>query len=314
MTLQTFRGKVNEDASTSKEVPAAKKRVDKKKYVAKVLADIGLEGAAALAITRGVHWTEGTSDLELRERIRAQIAVYAHAALSPLVTTNAGQKSLVILVGPAGVGKTTTAAKFAARAAAAGRSVSILSCDGYRVAAYEQLHRYAEILDVSFDMATTPEELANSVATSTTDFVIVDTAGRMSADADTPEWLRNAAFQALAEAARGRELNTLLCLPASVRAVDAEFLARGYATLKPTSLAITKLDETLVPSGLVHAAHATRLPVTLLCDGTHIHDNFHEATTDAILDHLLPMKKRAERAARAPARPSRKTRHTRIEA
>lgn len=312
MTLQTSRGKVNEEIRrTPKEAPAAKKRVDKKKYVAKLVADIGLEGAAARDITSGVHWTEETSDLELCERIRAQIAVYAHAAPSPLATTNAGQKSLVVLVGPAGVGKTTTAAKFAARAAGSGRSVSIISCDGYRVAAYEQMHRYAEILDVSFDMATTPEELAKCVANSTTDFVVVDTAGRMSADADTPEWLRNAAFQALAEAARGRELNTLLCLPASVRAVDAEYLARGYRTLKPTSLAITKLDETRVRSGLVHAAHATKLPVTLLCDGLHVRDNFHEATGDAILEHLLPRKKSADRA---PARPSRKARSTRIEA
>jgi flagellar biosynthesis protein FlhF len=248
----------------------------------RILRETGLEGKAALALAKALK-KEGRAPSP--EALRDAVADLIRAAPSPL---NAEGPALVALVGPAGVGKTTTAGKLAAHAIhELSRTVTIISCDGVRVGAFEQIERFAELLGVTLVCARSAGELARAVAAATTDLVIVDTPGRSPRDLDSAE--RSLGASSLATRGKTpRSRSVLLCLPASLRADDAAHFARAFAPTRPTALAITKLDETRTPAGLVHGTAATSLPVSLLCFGQRVPEDIAPATSGAMLDYLLP--------------------------
>ena len=84
-----------------------------------------------------------------------------------------------------------------------------------------------------------------------------------------------------------RHRDTLLCLPPSLRATDAERFAAAFAPAGPTGLVLTRLDETRSPVGRVHASVSCQLPVSVLCFGQRVPEDVAPATTGAILDYLL---------------------------
>lgn len=254
--------------------------VPKNGAVGRALRETGLEGRAAAELMKTIKLSGGMVQPEgLRDALADMIRV------APWPLANNGP-ALVALVGPSGVGKTTTAAKLAARAMHEhGKSVTFVTCDGVRVGAYEQIDRYAELLGARIVAARSPADLQRAVDSAETDLVIVDTAGRSPQRMDSPERaLRNLPSQ------RGmtRTRVVLLSLPASVRADDAARFAREFALTRPTAMAITKLDETVAPAGLVHGAIAAKLPVSVLCFGQNVPEDIAPATTGAILDYLLP--------------------------
>ncbi len=252
--------------------------------VAAILRARGIEGAAALAFERAVKDKE-TSPESILDRLRTALGALVHTGPSMEVLMR-GSRSIVALVGPAGVGKTTTAAKLAARARMAGRSVALVSCDAFRVGAMDQLGKYADLMDARFHTATTSDELMDILRTETADVIIVDTSGR-PVEADATEFQLGAAELRASERLR-RKVEVLLCVPASLRAADAARVHRDFSATKPTALVVTKLDETDTPAGLVHAVFATKLPVSTLCAGQRVPEDIEEAEPSAIAERLFP--------------------------
>ncbi|MEM9083803.1 MAG: flagellar biosynthesis protein FlhF [Planctomycetota bacterium] len=112
---------------------------------------------------------------------------------SPFPADGAATSQTVALVGPTGVGKTTTLAKLAATMKLRrGRSVGLITCDTYRIAAVDQLRTYASIIGVPVHVAMTPEDVVTAKhELADCEVVLVDTAGRSPRDAARLEELRD---------------------------------------------------------------------------------------------------------------------------
>jgi flagellar biosynthesis protein FlhF len=253
----------------------------------RLLTSGGIEGHAARLIARMVR--ERGDDTAVVESFKAVLCDLVRTTSFPLSKPG---KLLLSLVGPTGVGKTTTAAKLAAFAILQQkRSVTLVSSDTFRVGATPQLERFAQILGAEFKTVKTRHGLEEALLTSNTDVVIIDTAGRPDGRDDIELSL------ARAGARNGDvERRMLLCVPAALREVDARRLAKSFAPCQPTELCVTKLDETSAPSGLVHAAVASKLPLSTLCFGQRVPEDFSPAHPKVILDALTGTQK--ARAAR----------------
>jgi flagellar biosynthesis protein FlhF len=285
--LATLRAEVSE-------LLAAPKRGD---AAAAAIRARGIEGGAASVLARFAKTNERGKDkgassrgegASCTEKLRTACAELVQIAPSPLSLAKAGP-TLIALVGPAGVGKTTTAAKLAAQARMARKTVALVSCDAFRVGAMDQLGKYAELMDARFHTATSPEELMEIVRNEEADVIIVDTSGR-PVEPNAAE--TQLASHELRNAGRiGRTIEVLLCVPAALRASDATRVHRDFAATAPTALAVTKLDETDAPAGIVHAVFATRLRVSTLCAGQRVPEDIAAATDEAIADYLFPRER-----------------------
>lgn len=259
--------------------------------IARLLRAAGIEGKAAATLTRAIKVKPGAPGISPEERFRDAIADLVRVAPWPLAD---GAPALLALIGPSGVGKTTTAAKIAARAIIDhDRSVTFISCDGFRVGAAEQLRRYASLLDANFEIASTPQELLLAIENAGTDLVIVDTAGGPPTRSGSVEASLGSDKARIGRVAisNGRARHVLLCLPAPLRARDADSYVKAFAPCAPSGIVITKIDETRSPGGLVHATISSGLPVTTLCFGQRVPEDVAPATTGAILDYVVPAQR-----------------------
>lgn len=189
---------------------------------------------------------------------------------------------VVALVGPTGVGKTTTLAKLAANfRLQEGARVGLVTVDTYRVAAVDQLRTYAEIIDLPMEVVSTPAEMTAAIEKlADRDLILIDTAGRSPRDGVHLEELR----QMLA-AASPDETHLVASLTTTARSLR-ETIER-FAAVGPTSLLLTKLDES--PS-LGHAAEpilASQLPISYLTDGQSVPEDIRTAHPASFAAQML---------------------------
>jgi len=252
----------------------------------RILATAGIEGAAAHLVAKRVrNRGDGAS---LQESYRQALLETLDIGRFPLA--DAARKIVVALIGPSGVGKTTTAAKLAAHAVLAqGRSVTLVSTDTFRVGAREQLERFAELLGATFVTTHTRGELDVALASSKSDVTIVDTAGRGPTERDAIETAL--CRTRLPAGARPEDRHILLCVPAALRELEARRFARAFAACRPTGVVVTKIDETDAPSGLLHGPLAAKVPLAAMCFGQRVPEDIDEASHHAALAALCPPRR-----------------------
>ena len=243
-----------------------------------ILKNTGIEGYAAAKINRSFR--RAGADDSIEDTFREGLSSVVKFTAWPLADEG---PAVIAMVGPTGVGKTTTLAKIAAYALGQGRSVTLVTCDTFRVGGIEQTRRYADLLDVPWVAVRDAGELAEAIAYARTDLVLVDTSGRSPDGAAAESLLSEAAFNDAA-AEHGYHRHVLLCMTASVRASDAARIARSFSVADPTAVCVTKIDETDTPSGLVHAPHASRLPLSVLTAGQRVPEDLSPATMGAVFD------------------------------
>lgn len=184
-----------------------------------------------------------------------------------------GEVKAVALVGPTGVGKTTTLAKLAARVALRERKrVELITLDTYRIAAVEQLRTYAEIIGAGFHVPRNVLELDALVRRLSGEAaVLIDTTGRSPNDlADQME---------LADYLRASDsILKCLVLQATTHPADAAVVAGKFALYGADRLVITKLDETSQPGSSVQIARDARLPLAYLCAGQRVPEDIERAS------------------------------------
>lgn len=190
---------------------------------------------------------------------------------------------VVALVGPTGVGKTTTIAKLAARHALrhGPRSVALITTDSYRIGAYEQLRAYGRILDVPVRLVSNDDELGRTLDDlADRRLVLIDTTGMSQRDLRLPEQLG-----LLRE---GRDwLKTYLVLSTTARLSSLEEIVRVYQKTPLAGCVLTKLDETTSLGSALSALIAHRLPVAYVSDGQRVPEDLHTARASSLVERAV---------------------------
>ena len=177
------------------------------------------------------------------------------------------------LVGPTGVGKTTTTAKLAARCVVrhGADKLALLTTDGYRIGGHEQLRIYGKILGVTVYAVKDTQDLALALAELRgKHMVLIDTVGMGQRD-------RMVAEQAAMLAGCGTEVKRLLLLNAASSAETLEEVARAYQGGGLAGAIITKLDEAVTTGCALDTAIRHQLPLYFTATGQRVPEDLHLA-------------------------------------
>ena len=176
----------------------------------------------------------------------------------------------LMVVGPTGVGKTTSIAKLAGDLVLRQRRrVALVTIDTYRVGASDQLQAYAELLDAPFAVAHTPAKLKEILASlSDCDNVFIDTAGRNPRDEARLQELRGYCRQVPG-------LQVMLAAPATCGRSEFAGIVERFSTLPIEHAILTKLDENLAPGRLLGCLRRHHLPVNYVTTGQEVPHDFH---------------------------------------
>jgi flagellar biosynthesis protein FlhF len=186
-----------------------------------------------------------------------------------------------VLIGPTGVGKTTTIAKIAAREYLVNKKkVGLITIDTYRIGAVEQLRTYANILGIELEVVNNPIDMAQKInKLSHCDIILVDTLGTSPKDIKKIEEIKNNL-----RAIHG-DMNTYLVISMSTdRETMASILAR-YSQLKYDALILTKIDEVSNISNLWFLLENSSFPIQYFCHGQDVPDDIKLATLDNLFDY-----------------------------
>ncbi len=194
------------------------------------------------------------------------------------------------LVGPTGVGKTTTIAKMAARYALShgAENIALVTTDNYRIGAQEQLRTYGRILGAPVKVANDAEELRKILKSLyDKDLVLVDTAGMSQRDVRLTEQ-----FSMLSEGSS--LIKSFLVLSASSQQKVQEETVQAYKKVYLDGCIITKVDESITLGGAISTVVKNQLPIAYYSDGQRVPEDLHRARNVELLKTAVSMMNRAK--------------------
>jgi len=216
--------------------------------------------------------------------IRQQMVrlVQERIAVAGPIQVAAGKRRVVALVGPTGVGKTTTIAKLAAHfRLREKRKVGLMTVDTYRIAAVDQLRTYADIIDLPMEVVATPRDVRPALERlRQQELVLIDTAGRSSHDA-----VRIQELKAVLAELEPDEVHLVLSSVAGGNQLRRT--ADQFAEVGVTSLLLTKLDEANTLGNLLSLLGNACPPLSYLTDGQNVPDDIETADAGNLARRIL---------------------------
>lgn len=210
-------------------------------------------------------------ELKLKEILREMLNVD--------VPSNNG---VMVLVGPTGVGKTTTIAKLAGKLSLVDKKkVGLITIDTYRIGAVEQLKTYGEIINIPFKVVMTPKEIDDALKSmSNCDVILVDTTGRSSKNIMQISELRSFIDKI-------EEKHVFLVISSITKSKDIEAILNGYSSLNYSSLIITKLDETSSYGSILSITNKSNKNISYITTGQSVPDDIKNPDQEELVGLIL---------------------------
>ncbi len=194
-------------------------------------------------------------------------------------------KKYINIVGPTGVGKTTTLAKIAAETMLNQRkNVAFITTDTYRIAAIDQLKTYAKILNVPIEVAYNLEDFKRAADRfSHYDIVFIDTAGRNFRNEQYVKDLGNIIDFS-------KDLETYLVLSLTSKQKDMDEIYRQFSTIPIKQVIFTKADETATYGSMINFIQHNQLAPLYMTNGQNVPDDIVRATPSNIVNAIFGVK------------------------
>lgn len=218
-----------------------------------------------------------TLDSSIEETERARLALEGSINVA-----NTKMEGKVVLVGPTGVGKTTTIAKLAGRLSLIEKKkVGLITIDTYRIGAVEQLRTYADIMNLPFKVVFTMKEMDSALkAMKDCQVVLIDTTGRSSKNT-----MQISELRAFVEKANTENIH--LVVSSTTKNKDVTAIVEGYKQLNYNNVIITKLDETSTYGSILNILDAAKKPLSFITTGQNVPDDIKCVSPSEISNIIL---------------------------
>lgn len=186
-------------------------------------------------------------------------------------------KGNIVLVGPTGVGKTTTIAKLAGKLSLKeNKKVGLITVDTYRIGAVEQLKTYAEIMNIPFKVVINTKDMEEAIEEmKDLDVVLIDSTGRSSKNV-----MQISELRALIEKTKADNIN--LVISATTKNKDIKAIVDGYNTLSYDKIIVTKLDETSSYGSIYNISKRANKPIRFLTIGQNVPDDIKDVSKESL--------------------------------
>lgn len=229
----------------------------------------GVDEQLAAELTQRVYRSLGEDLLESKHLVEQSVVKEMASLFKIAPEADITHKPKVVaLVGPTGVGKTTTIAKLAAiQKLMKGKNVALITADTYRIGAIEQLRMFAAIANIPMQVVYEPSEMRTALARlGERDVVFLDTVGRSQRVAK--EISEVADFVC---AANPHEVHLVISASADDRVIKEA--VENFRAVSPNRMIFSKLDEAVAYGQLVNVAHQSGLPVSYVTTGQNVPDD-----------------------------------------
>ena len=243
------------------------------------------KGISARWLDEMFHTLIGTEVVEEKSLLVSYLLEEIDEALK-VKTEDLFTPKVMMLVGPTGVGKTTTIAKLAARYAYLldrPYKVALLNLDSYKVGAIEQLEHYADIMQIEHLSVSSVEGFKEKLEVlAEYDVVLIDTAGM--SPYDTQKFIRTVEF---VNTESERKIEVDLVLSATVKYEDMEDIYKNFSFLNLDSVIISKFDETKHFGTLLNFMLLYKLPMSYFSVGQEVPDDLVPASKEYLLERFI---------------------------
>ena len=230
--------------------------------------------------------------LKMREN-SATVKRYFQTILRKMVpirresTPSKGAKKVMMLVGPTGVGKTTSIAKLAARYSFLMQKkykVGLVVLDTYRIGAVEQLMQYARMMKLGIETVVDPPEFTTALESlQYCDYILIDTMGSSPYDKGKIEKI----YECLNANMTAYSVDVVLVMPSSIKYEDLKVTYDNFSSLGIDTLMFTKLDETMGFGNIFSLAYETKKPISYFSVGQEVPEDLVTASSDFLVECLL---------------------------